>query len=324
MHQGSAARLVALVVGALLLAACGGGQPAEPATTPDTAPATRTVTHALGTAEVPQDVQRVVSASVTMTGHLLGLDVPVIATATAPPGGVADENGFFLQWAPAAVAGGVVALGGPQAPIEAIAEQRPDVIVGSAVGLDAVDGEVYSRLSQIAPTVVFDHSTASWDELAAELGAALGHEQQAAAAESEFDARAAELQLDTTHPAAALTVTSEGLNVFTAESAQGKLLQSLGLQLADVGTGAGAGAGGGDRRDVVRLAHENVGQLGDASLYVVNADRSDIEEYRDAHPVLAGLPAFAEGRVVPLGPESFRLDRFAAMSVLDRVAAAQD
>jgi ABC-type Fe2+-enterobactin transport system substrate-binding protein len=320
MHQGSAARLVALVVGGLLLAACGGGQPAESA---EPAPAARTFTHTMGETEVPQAVQRVVSASVTMTGPLLGLDAPVVASATARPGGVADENGFFLQWAPAAVERGVVPLGGPQAPIEAIAEQRPDVIVGSAVGLDAVDGEVYSRLSQIAPTIVLDHSTASWEELAAELGAALGHEQQAAAAEAEFDARAAELQLDTTHPAAALTVTSEGLNVFTAESAQGKLLQSLGMTLADVGAGAGAGAGGGDRRDVVRLAHENVGQLGDASLYVVNAEESDIAEYRGAHPVLAGLPAFAEERVVPLGPESFRLDRFAAMAVLDRIAAGR-
>ncbi|OZM81850.1 Fe2+-enterobactin ABC transporter substrate-binding protein [Pseudonocardia sp. MH-G8] len=320
MHGRSAARLVALVVGALLLTACGGGQAAEGAAP---APATRTVTHAMGETEVPETVQRVVSASVTMTGPLLGLDAPVVASATARPGGVADENGFFLQWAPAAVERGVVSLGGPQAPIEAIAEQRPDVIVGSAVGLDAVDGEVYSRLSRIAPTIVLDHSTASWGELATELGAALGHEQQAAAAEAEFDARAAELQLDTTHPAAALTVTSEGLNVFTAESAQGKLLQSLGMTLADVGAGAGAGAGGGDRRDVVRLAHENVGQLGDASLYVVNAEEPDIAEYRGAHPVLAGLPAFAEGRVVPLGPESFRLDRFAAMSVLDRIAAAR-
>jgi ABC-type Fe2+-enterobactin transport system substrate-binding protein len=38
--------------------------------------------------------------------------------------------------------------------------------------------------------------------------------------------------------------------------------------------------------------------------------------------VLAALPAFAEGRVYALGPESFRLDRFAAMSVLDRLAAS--
>ena len=314
MRQGSLAALVALV----LLAACGG-----PQTPPPAAPATRTVTHAAGVTEVPRDPQRVVSASVTVTGPLLGLDVPVVATATTRPGPVADEHGFFRQWAPVAVERGVAALGGPQAPIEAIAAQRPDLIVGSAVGQDAVTGDVYARLSQIAPTIVFDHSASSWEELSAELGAALGREEQAAAAEAEFAARAAQLRIDTTHDAVALTVTSDGLNVFTSESAQGKLLESLGLRLADIGGTASPDlSGGAERKDVVSLSYENAGQLGDSSLYVVNADGAAVADYRDAHPVLAALPAFAEGRVHALGPESFRLDRFAAMAVLDRLAAS--
>jgi len=303
---------------AVLLAACGSGGEQAPAT-PDAAPATRTVTHALGSTEVPVAPERVVSASVTMTGPLLGLDVPVVGTATTRPGGVADEHGFFLQWAPVAVERGVVALGGPQPPIEAIAAERPDVIVGSAVGLDAVAEEAYARLSQIAPTVVLDHSSSSWQELARELGAALGHEEQAAAAEEEFAERASQLQLDTDHGAVALTVTSDHLNVFTAESAQGKLLESLGLRLAVPEAAGGGGAGGGDRKDVVSLAHENAGRLGDSSLYIVNAEEEDLAAYREAHPVLGALPAFAEDRVHALGPESFRLDRFSAMSVLDRL-----
>jgi ferric enterobactin transport system substrate-binding protein len=310
--------ILAAVAGLVLLAACGG-----PQTPPQAAPATRTVTHAAGVTEVPRDPQRVVSASVTMTGPLLGLDVPVVATATTRPGPVADEHGFFRQWAPVAVQRGIVALGGPQAPIEAIAAQRPDLIIGSAVGQDAVTEEVYARLSQIAPTVVFDHSAASWEELSAQLGAALGHEEQAAAVEAEFAARAAQLRIDTTREAVALTVTPDGLNVFTSESAQGKLLESLGLRLADIGGAASPDlAGGAERKDVVSLSYENAGQLGDSSLYVVNADGAAVADYRDAHPVLAALPAFAEGRVYALGPESFRLDRFAAMSVLDRLAAS--
>jgi iron complex transport system substrate-binding protein len=72
---------------------------------------------------------------------------------------------------------------------------------------------------------------------------------------------------------------------------------------------------------VVSILRER-GQLGASSLYVVNADGAAVADHRDAHPVLAALPAFAEGRVFALGPESFRLDRFAAMSVLDRLAAS--
>ncbi|HWM05609.1 MAG TPA: hypothetical protein VNP92_24985, partial [Actinophytocola sp.] len=67
---------------------------------------------------------------------------------------------------------------------------------------------------------------------------------EAAAAEAEFAARASQLRIDTTHDAVALTVTPEGLNVFTAESAQGKLLESLGLRLADIGPAGGAGLSG--------------------------------------------------------------------------------
>jgi ABC-type Fe2+-enterobactin transport system substrate-binding protein len=313
--------LVALTgVVALVLAACGGEQtPATDATTP----ATRSVAHARGTTEVPQAPQRVVSASITMTGTLLGLDAPVVATASTRPGPVADENGFFLQWASVAVEQGVASLGGPQAPIEAIAAQRPDLIVGSAVGQDAVTEDVYARLSQIAPTIVFNHSASSWQEMSAELDAALGREEQAAAAEAEFAERASTLRIDTTHPAVALSVTPDGMNVFTADSAQGKLLESLGLRLADVAATSDVGLSGGEeRKDVVHVAHENAGQFGDSSLFFVNADGGTVTGYRDGNPVLAGLPAFDEGRAYALGPESFRLDRFAALAVLDRLEAA--
>ncbi|SHL44324.1 iron complex transport system substrate-binding protein [Pseudonocardia thermophila] len=307
-----------LATAALLLAGCGGGS-AEPAPTPEED--TRTVTHALGTTEIPASPQRIASASITMTGPLLGLDAPVIATATtAPNTSVADANGFFKAWAGVAAQRGVVPLGGPEVPIEAVAGQRPDLIVGSAVGADAVTPEVYNRLSQIAPTIVFDHSGVGWTELSATLGAALGREEQAEAAEAEFTARVKELDLDTSHPAVALTVVPDGLNVFTPESAQGKLLISLGLTVPTVeASGTGGLSGSDKRRDVVSVAHERAGSLGDATLYIVNAEAADVERFRSSYPVLAALPAFTEGRVHPLGPESFRLDRFAALAVLDRL-----
>ncbi|MGH8965788.1 MAG: Fe2+-enterobactin ABC transporter substrate-binding protein, partial [Actinomycetes bacterium] len=104
----------------------------------------------------------------------------------------------------------------------------------------------------------------------------------------------------------------------------GKLLQSFGLRLADLGdAGGGLGISGGpERKDVIGLAHENASRLGDSSIYVVNADGASVAGYRDAYPALAALPAFAEGRVFALGPESFRLDRFAALAVLERLASA--
>jgi hypothetical protein len=103
--------------------------------------------------------------------------------------------------------------------------------------------------------------------------------------------------------AAALTVTADELNVFTAGSAQGKLLESLGLRLADIGAAGTPGLSGGDgRKDVVSLSFEDAGRLGASSLCIVNADGADVAGYRDSNPVLAVLPAFAKGRVHALGP----------------------
>lgn len=304
------------------LAGCSGGQPAAP-TAPEPA-ATSTVTHALGETEVPADPQRVVSASLTMAGPLLALDVPVIGSATTQPSRITDQNGFFLSWADVAVERGVKPLGGPIPSVEAILGERPDLIVGSAVGADAVTPELYAQLSAVAPTVVYDHSAASWQELEATLAAATGREDAARAGAAEFEQVAAELPagFDRSRPAVVMTVTQDGYNVFTAESAQGKFLASLGVSLADLGDAAeGAGAGGGARRDVVKVVPENAGAFGDASLYFVNAEDADVAGYAQ-QPVLRSLPAFAEGRAFALGPESFRLDRFSAAKVLDRIAAA--
>ena len=43
--------------------------------------------------------QRIVSTSVTITGTLLAIDAPVVASgATSPNPLVADKQGFFTQW----------------------------------------------------------------------------------------------------------------------------------------------------------------------------------------------------------------------------------
>lgn len=321
-------RAALLLIAALGLAAGCSSPSTAPADGPegaDGAAGTRTVTHELGTAEVPAAPQRVVSASVTMTGPLLGLDLPVVATATSRPGGVADDNGFFVAWAPRAVDGGTVPLGGPTVDVEAVAAQQPDVIVGSAVGADAVTPEAYAQLSEIAPTIVVNHSELSWQELSGRLGTDLGREAEATAAEQAFAGRASEVgaALGTAHEAVALTVTPDGYNVFTADSAQGKLLGELGLTLRTIDPSGASGLGdSGTRKDAIPVALENAGDFGDASLFVVNATDEQVQQYRERQPLLATLPAFAEGRVYALGPESFRLDRFAADSVLKRLQTA--
>ena len=102
-----------------------------------------------------------------------------------------------------------------------------------------------------------------------------------------------------------------------------EILAGLGLRLRPVEASGQSGLGdGGTRKDAFPVSPENAGDFGDASLFVVNATDEEVEEGRARQPLLATLPAFAEGRVYGLGPESFRLDRFAADSVLDRLEAS--
>ncbi|SUG69022.1 ferrienterobactin-binding periplasmic protein [Salmonella enterica subsp. enterica] len=76
---------------------------------------------------------RIVSTSVTLTGSLLAIDAPVVASgATTPNNRFADDQGFMRQWSDVAKARHVARLyiGEPNA--ETVAAQMPDLILISA------------------------------------------------------------------------------------------------------------------------------------------------------------------------------------------------
>lgn len=59
----------------------------------------RQVTDSRGSHTLESQPQRIVSTSVTLTGSLLAIDAPVIASgATTPNNRVADGQGFLRQW----------------------------------------------------------------------------------------------------------------------------------------------------------------------------------------------------------------------------------
>ena len=59
----------------------------------------RQITDSKGTHTLERAPTRIVSTSVTLTGSLLAIDAPVIASgATSPGNRVADSQGFFRQW----------------------------------------------------------------------------------------------------------------------------------------------------------------------------------------------------------------------------------
>lgn len=174
----SAALLAALLL-ALTLAACGDDEPAaqSSASSSEASPFPVSVEHKYGATEVPEAPERVVTVGYTDQDVTLALGVV--------PVGVGDFLGGYewrkRPWAQNALDGAdpkVVA--GQEINFEAVAAQRPDLIIAINAGLKKAD---YERLSKIAPTVAqsgeFIDFGMPWQEQTLLVGRALGREDRA-------------------------------------------------------------------------------------------------------------------------------------------------
>lgn len=284
----------------------------------------RQVTDSHGTHTLESKPTRIVSTSVTLTGSLLAIDAPVIASgATTPNNRVADDQGFLRQWGEVAKQRKLARLyiGEPSA--EAVAAQMPDLILVSATGGDSAVA-LYDQLSAIAPTLVINYDDKSWQALLTQLGTITGQEKQAAARIAEFDTQLTRVKQQLKQPpqpvnAIVYTAAAHSANLWTAESAQGKLLQQLGFSLATLPAGLNPSQSQGKRHDIVQLGGENLAAgLNGEGLFLFAGDQKDVDAIY-ANPLLAHLPAVQNKRVWALGTETFRLDYFSAMRVLARL-----
>lgn len=286
----------------------------------------RQITDSRGPHTLESQPLRIVSTSVTLTGSLLAIDAPVVASgATTPNNRVADGQGFLRQWSDVAKARKLSRLyiGEPSA--EAVAAQMPDLILISATGGDSAM-MLYDQLSTIAPTLIINYDDKSWQALLTQLGEITGHEKQAAERISEFDKKLAALKEKMKLPpqpvtALVYTAAAHSANIWTKESAQGQLLEQLGFTLADLPGGLHASQSQGKRHDIVQLGGENLAAgLNGQSLFLFAGDQKDADAI-NANPLLVHLPAVEGKRVYPLGTETFRLDYYSAVLVLQRLAA---
>ncbi|WP_336218991.1 Fe2+-enterobactin ABC transporter substrate-binding protein [Citrobacter amalonaticus] len=285
----------------------------------------RQVTDVRGTHTLEHRPERIVSTSVTLTGSLLAIDAPVVASgATTPNNRVADDQGFLRQWSDVAKARKLTRLyiGEPSA--EAVAAQMPDLILISATGGDSALA-LYDQLSTIAPTLIINYDDKSWQALLTQLGDITGQEKQAAARIVEFDKQLATVKQQLTLPpqpvsALVYTAAAHSANLWTPESAQGKMLEQLGFTLATLPAGLQASQSQGKRHDIIQLGGENLAAgLNGEALFLFAGDEKD-EQAIYANPLLAHLSAVQNKQVYALGTESFRLDYYSAMRVLERLS----
>ncbi|WP_158782076.1 Fe2+-enterobactin ABC transporter substrate-binding protein [Pantoea sp. BAV 3049] len=268
--------------------------------------------------------QRIVSTSVTLTGSLLAIGAPVVASAATMPGQrFADKQGFFRQWGDIAVKQDVKRLYSGEPNLETIAAEKPDLIVVSATGNDSAIA-FYDRLSVIAPTLVINYDDKSWQQVERELAQATGNEAGAERSIQSYAQREAEVKAKLAlppQPVSALVYNPHAhiVNLWTGESAQGKMLVSLGFTLATPPERILRGSQRLKRKDIIPLSGETLatGITGRSVLMFATDDSGKAALLSE--PLVAGSGAIRAGHVWTLGYDSFRLDYYSANHLLTRL-----
>ncbi|UCZ87665.1 Fe2+-enterobactin ABC transporter substrate-binding protein [Pseudomonas sp. L5B5] len=268
---------------------------------------------------------RIVSTSPSVTGILLAMEAPLVASAATTPSRLTDSRGFFSQWAPVAEQRGVQVLyRNLQFDIEAVIASDPDLLVLSATGADSVIAQRSELQAQGIRTLVVDYSNHSWQDIATELGRHTGLERQAQAAIQRFDEYAAQTAAAIKTPAGPVSVVGYNIagsySIGRLDSPQARLLSALGFRVAPLPE---AMAGTVTRAsDFQFISRENLpAAITGDSVFLLSADDRDVQAFL-ADPVLANLPAVINKRVYALGPSSFRIDYYSGRQMIDTVAAS--
>lgn len=284
----------------------------------------RTIGSAKGKFTLEKPPLRIVSTSVTITGTLLAIDAPVVASAaTSPNPLVADKQGFFTQWSEVAKQRHVERLYQVEPNAEAVAAAAPDLIVVAATGGDSAL-KLYDQLSAIAPTLVLDYGDKSWQQLASELGEITGHEAGAKQAEDRFEQRVEQVKQAIAlppQPTTPLVYADNGREamLWTPGSAQGKLLTQLGFQLATPPESAKGNASMGKRHDIIQISGEKMAEgLNGKTLILFATNERKVQEVL-TNPFLKHLEPVEQRHVYAVGNDTFRLDYYSATNMLNQI-----
>jgi iron complex transport system substrate-binding protein len=229
------------LLGALLLSACGGGEPAPAAPAPSGGGATGafpvSIEHDFGTTEVPAEPKRVVSLGYTDQDPILALDVVPVAirewTGNKPsatwPWAAGKLNGQQPQ-----------VLNGATIDPETVLALDPDLIVAISAGLTR---EQYDQLSAIAPTIVQPKGVipygAAWQDSTRMIGKALGRADRAEQLVTDLEGRFAQVRAANPQLAGKKSMVA-GVSTgggqwfaYSSQDARGQFLTSLGMSVPE-------------------------------------------------------------------------------------------
>ncbi|QPB81321.1 Fe2+-enterobactin ABC transporter substrate-binding protein [Proteus sp. GOKU] len=273
----------------------------------------RTFTNVDGTkTEINAKPQRILSASVSITGTLLAMQAPVVASSTAANGQ------FFAQWDKVAKERKVEKLwSAGSVSLEMAYLYAPDLIVVSINGGDTVYPQV-EQFKQIAPTIVLDYGKQSWESLALQLAQATGQEEETATLLQHFANIVKEGKEALQLPEGQVNIISYfgagTVNpVSLTTSPHAVLLQQLGftIESADLAWQPK------DKpvSDFVWAQYEHLTQLTAPTTFLLSGTAKEADVFM-ADPILANLPSIKNNQVYGLGANSFRIDYYSAQEII--------
>lgn len=276
---------------------------------------TRTLEHALGTAEVPVRPERIVSLSpAEITDPLVALGRKPVGSVTNAPD---DPASGASPGYPPALAGkveGIESVGNYPPNIEKIAALEPDLIL-----CFEYDENVYDRLSEIAPTVAVDSRVNDFKERLRKIATAVGAEGEAEEVLADYRDRVEELRpgLEGTSVAVVYPYGGDVL-IHGPEYLSSKVLADLGLEVQAVG-------GEFNEYGTGFISEELVPEITADHVFVPTyglEDDTTVEEVLK-RPLWRALPAAKEGRIHPVhGLAWTNLGPLGALEVVDEAEAA--
>ncbi|WP_246659310.1 Fe2+-enterobactin ABC transporter substrate-binding protein [Rhizobium sp. FY34] len=283
----------------------------------------RTIQHAAGELTLPAKPKRILSTTPSVTGILLAMQAPLLATAATTPSPLTDDKGFFIQWADVADQRAVEVLyPNLSFDIEAIIGWEPDLVIGSATGADSIVQYLPELQAQGIPTLVVNYSNQSWQELATQLGAATGLEREATESINRFDARIRKVAQAIQPPKEPVSIVgydiSGSFSIGKLHSPQGQLLAALGLTVSELPATLKSQVSRSSNADFI--SRENLpAAITGTHVFLLRATEHDVADFL-ADPLLANLTAVQKKQVYPLGPTSFRIDYYSGLEMADVVA----
>ncbi len=258
---------------------------------------------------------RILSTSIVISGTLLSIDAPLIASA------LTYEGKFFSQWADLAEQRKVEKTWpAGSVDLELAYLYEPDLIVVAWRGGDSAREQV-AEFQKIAPTIILDYSRQSWQELAVKLGHATGLEEIAEQKSEDFN-RFVERSKEKIHApeGEANIVAYYGAGATNAialeHGVHAKLLADLGFKMEVQ-----------NRQwhdntiplsDFMFVHFELLTQLNAETTFLLEANDDSVKTFMH-DPILVNLPSVKKKQVFGLGRNSFRIDMYSATEIVNDI-----